>query len=125
MRLTRLTVQVLLHLTFSAAPLSVEAQPLQQVDIGFAVLLALVVPIGLILGAWAGYVIGRWYGVVRGLHGAWVGTLVGGWVLVVLAIWVVAPYMFVAWLFLGSGALGYIGGVIMMWVIRLVAPPRA
>jgi membrane protein DedA with SNARE-associated domain len=77
MRLTRLTVQVLLPLTFFAAPLSVEAQPLQQVDIGFAVLLVLVVPIGLILGAWAGYVIGRWYGVVRGLHVAWVRTLVG------------------------------------------------
>ena len=87
----------------------------------------LVVLIGLIAGAWAGYVVsGRLYGVIVDIVVGVVGTLVGGWVvlsvfgMVGLLSW---PLMFVAGLFIGSLMTGYIGAVIMLQLIRLVAPP--
>ena len=74
----------------------------------------------LIAGALAGRVVsghGHGYGVLGDIVVGVVGALVGGWVLA-------AVFGVVAWGLVGRLVTAFIGAVILLWIIRLVAPAR-
>src|SRR5437899_5139619 len=78
----------------------------------------LFVLIGLIAGALAGRVVsGHGYGMLGDLIVGVVGALLGGWLFAV-AFGVVGGGLFVGLL------TAFVGAVILLWVIRLVAPGR-
>jgi uncharacterized membrane protein YeaQ/YmgE (transglycosylase-associated protein family) len=81
--------------------------------------IVLVVLIGLVAGALAGRVVSRHgYGMLGDNVVGVVGALVGGWVFAVV-------FGVVAWGFVGRLVTAFVGVVILLWLIRLVAPARA
>ena len=79
----------------------------------------LFVLIGVIAGALAGRVVsGHGYGVVGDLIVGIVGAFLGGWLFA-------AAFGVVGVGFLASLVTAFVGAVILLWVIRLVAPGRA
>jgi uncharacterized membrane protein YeaQ/YmgE (transglycosylase-associated protein family) len=78
----------------------------------------LVILIGLVAGALAGRVVsGHGYGVLGDIVVGIIGALLGGWVLV-------AVFGIVAGGLIGQLITAFIGAVILLWLIRLVAPAR-
>ena len=74
--------------------------------------------IGLIAGALAGRVVsGHGYGVLGDIVVGVVGALLGGWVLL-------RVFGIVAGGLVGRLVTAFIGAVILLWLIRLVAPSR-
>jgi len=79
----------------------------------------LFVVIGLIAGALAGRVVsGHGYGMLGDLVVGVVGAFLGGWLFAV-------AFGVVGGGFLVSLLTAFVGAVILLWVIRLVAPGRA
>jgi uncharacterized membrane protein YeaQ/YmgE (transglycosylase-associated protein family) len=79
----------------------------------------LIILIGLIAGALAGRVVtGDGYGALGDIVVGVVGALLGGWVLL-------RVFGIVAGGLIGSLVTAFIGAVILLWLIRLVAPSRA
>jgi uncharacterized membrane protein YeaQ/YmgE (transglycosylase-associated protein family) len=73
---------------------------------------------GLVAGALAGRVVNEHgYGVLGDIVVGVVGALVGGWVFAIV-------FGIVAWGLIGRLVTACIGAVILLWLIRLVAPAR-
>ena len=78
----------------------------------------LVILIGLVAGALAGRVVsGHGYGLLGDLIVGVVGALVGNWVFVDV-------FGIVVWGLNGRLLTAFVGAVILLWIIRLVAPAR-
>jgi uncharacterized membrane protein YeaQ/YmgE (transglycosylase-associated protein family) len=78
----------------------------------------LVILIGLVAGALAGRVVsGHGYGLLGDLIVGVVGALVGNWVFV-------GVFGIVVWGLIGRLLTAFVGAVILLWIIRLVAPAR-
>ena len=75
--------------------------------------------IGLIAGALAGRVVsGHGYGIVGDVMVGIVGAFLGGWLFAV-------AFGVVGGSFIASLLTAFVGAVILLWVIRLVAPGKA